>query len=85
MLEGEDLSVKTLSMNKPTYHPLHHLELFPASLLAKRATWQTLTARVPQHAIVLISPLDDPNQTGFMQGLGCSLQKQGLRVFVLGV
>ena len=70
-------------MNKPTFHPTPHLELFPASLLAKRQTWQAVTARVPPHAIVLIARLDDRNQTGFMQGLGCSLQKQGWRVFVL--
>ena len=72
-------------MNKPHYSPTPHLELFPASLLSKRQTWQPLTARVPAHAIVLISRLDDPSQTGFMQGLGCSLQKQGIRVFVLSV
>lgn len=72
-------------MDKPNYVPTHHVELFPASLLAKRATWQSLTAHVPAHVIVLISRLDDPNQTGFIQGLGCSLQKQGLRVFVLSV
>jgi hypothetical protein len=67
-------------------HPInHHLELFPASLLSKRQTWQPLTARVPAHAIVLISRLDNRNQTGFMQGLGCSLQKQGMKVFVLSV
>jgi len=72
-------------MNKPNYPPTHHLELFPASLLSKRQTWQSLTAQVPAHAIMLISRLDDLNQTGFMQGLGCSLQKQGMRVFVLSV
>ena len=72
-------------MNKPHSSPTHHLELFPASLLAKRQSWQALTARVPSHAIVLISRLDDRNQIGFMQGLGCSLQKQGMRVFVLAV
>jgi len=72
-------------MSKPSDQPIHHLELFPASLLTKRQAWQSLTARVPPHAIVLISRLDDPAQRGFMQGLGCSLQKQGLRVFVLSV
>ena len=72
-------------MDKPNYPATHHLELFPASLLAKRQSWQALTARVPPHAIVLISRLDDWNQTGFMQGLGCSLRKQGLRVFVLTI
>ena len=72
-------------MYKPNEHTTRHLELFPASLLAKRQTWQPLTAQVPPHAIVLISRLADRNQTGFMQGLGCSLQKQGMRVFVLSV
>ena len=72
-------------MNKPHYSPTHHLELFPASLLSKRQTWQSLTAQVPSHTIVLIARLDNLNQAGFMQGLGCSLQKQGLRVFVLVV
>jgi hypothetical protein len=72
-------------MNQPNFHPTHHLELFPASLLAKRQTWQALTARVPPHTIVLIAQLDDRHQTGFMQGLGCSLRKQGLQVFVLAV
>ena len=72
-------------MNKHTYPPTHHLELFPASLLTKRQSWQALTARIPPHAIVLIARLADRHQTGFMQGLGCSLQKQGLRVFVLAV
>jgi hypothetical protein len=72
-------------MNKPNFHPTQHLELFPASLLSKRQTWQPLTAQVPAHAIVLISRLNDRQQTGFMQGLGCSLQKQGMKVFVLSV
>ncbi len=72
-------------MNKPNYYPTHHLELFPASLLAKRQSWQALTARIPDHAILLISRLDDLNQTGFIQGLGCSLQKQGKQVFMLAV
>ena len=69
-----------------TIHPSnHHLELFPASLLAKRQRWQRLTAHVPPHAIVLISRLDDATQTGFMQELGYALQQQGRRVFVLSV
>ncbi len=72
-------------MNKPNYPSTHHLELFPASLLAKRQTWQALTARLPPHAIVLISRLDDLNQTSFMKGLGYSLRKQGMKVFVLAV
>ena len=72
-------------MNKPNYSPTPHLELFPASLLAKRQTWQPLTARIPPHAIVLIARLDDLNQIGFMQGLGCSLRKQGIKVLVLAV
>jgi hypothetical protein len=63
----------------------HHLELFPASLLAKRQRWQRLMAHVPPHAIVLISRLDDAAQTGFMQALGYSLQKQGRRVFIVSV
>lgn len=72
-------------MYKPNEHVAQHLELFPASLLAQRQSWQALTARIPPHAIVLISRLDNRNQTGFMQGLGYSLQKQGLKVFVLSV
>ncbi len=64
---------------------IHATELFPASLLSKRQTWQQLTKYIPSNAVVLISRLDDLNQTGFMQGLGCSLQKQGMRVFVLAV
>jgi hypothetical protein len=64
---------------------IHATELFPASLLSKRQTWQPLTKHIPAHAIVLIARLDDHNQTGFMQGLGCSLQKQGMQVFVLTV
>ncbi len=72
-------------MNQPNHPPTHHVELFPASLLAKRPTWQALTARVPPHAIVLIVRRADRHQTGFMQGLGCSLRKQGRRVFVLSV
>ncbi len=66
--------------------PLHqHLELFPASLLAKRQRWQHLTVHVPAHAVVLISRLGDPAQTGFMQALGYAVQKLGRRVFVLSV
>ena len=72
-------------MYKPNEHTTQHVELFPASLLSKRQTWQPLTTHVPPHAIVLITRLDDLNQTGFMQGLGCSLRKQGRRVFVLSV
>jgi hypothetical protein len=72
-------------MNQHIDPPTHHLELFPASLLTKRQSWQVLTARIPPHAIVLIARLDNLNQTGFMQGLGCSLQKQGRRVFVLSL
>jgi len=69
-----------------THHPPnHHLELFPASLLAKRQRWQHLTAHVPAHAVVLIARLNDAAQTSFMQELGYSLQKQGRRVFVLSV
>jgi hypothetical protein len=72
-------------MQHTTPSPNQHLELFPASLLAKRQRWQRLTAHVPPHAIVLVSRLDDQAQTGFMQTLGYSLQKQGRRVFVLSV
>jgi len=72
-------------MQHTTHHPNHHLELFPASLLAKRQRWQPPTVHVPAHAVVLIARLGDPAQTGFMQGLGDSLQKQGRRVFVLSV
>ena len=64
---------------------IHATELFPASLLAKRQTWQPLTKQIPAHAVVLIARLDDRNQTGFMQGLGYALRKQGLKVFVLPV
>jgi hypothetical protein len=72
-------------MNRPPYQPTHHLEVFPASLLDKRQAWQPLTRRVPPHAIVLIARLNDLDQTGFMRGVGCALQKQGLQVFVLAV
>ncbi len=72
-------------MYQPNYHPTQHLELFTANLLSKRQSWQALTAHVLPHAIVLIARLGNPTQTGFIQGLGYSLQKQGMRVFVLSV
>jgi len=72
-------------MKNRDYLSRQHLELFPASLLTKRQRWQHLTVHVPAHSVVLIARLGDPAQTGFMQGLGYALQKQGRRVFVLSV
>lgn len=62
-----------------------HLEIFSGSLLAKRGAWQQLKTRLPAHACLLITSLDNPLQTQRMCALGRSFQKHGVSVFVLSV
>ena len=62
-----------------------HLEIFAGNLFAKRHTWEPLKGRLPNNTCLLITSLDNPEQTRLMQKLGQLFRKNGTSVVVLSV
>jgi hypothetical protein len=63
----------------------HTLEMFPASLLAKRRLWQRMTQELPANGCLLIMQNNNTTQAQTVQRLGRAFRAQGRRVFVLKV
>jgi hypothetical protein len=61
------------------------MEIFLGDLLAKRRNWQPMKEQLPAHTYLLVSPLNNPDQTRFMMNLGRTLRGAGVSVFVLSV
>lgn len=62
-----------------------HFEIFAGDLFTKRHTWQSLKERLPSNTCLLITSLDNPDQTRLMHKLGQLFRQNGTAVVVLSV